>query len=220
MIGLDCKNIRELFSEYYDGYKPGEVSLEEIDAHLDECEACAAAYEEYAQLLHDVGKLPMPEAPPGFHKNLMDYVNKNEINKNEANKNTKRPAKRKTPIFLKVAPLIAVAASLIFALVWVSGVLDQTPTGYVPLAPFGEGTISPANGEIPNARITPPNGGYQLPDPIMGQLDIEIDINYPQEEEPSRNNTTQAVIIIVIFAVCMGLVAILLGRLFSRKKNP
>ena len=234
-----CKDIRELFSEYYDGYTPddgsqGEISHTQIFAHLQECADCAAAYKEYAKLLDDVRAIPMPSPPPHFHEHLMQYVTTN-INRTQLGGAAKR---RKLPLFRSLSPIVAVAASLIFAVVWVSGVLHQQPETFTPIAQFAYEEFLPITDRVqppengfhaggPLDRMLPlpglygendqpigimPIDGYIVPMPIG----IEIcDLSFqPYEDEPSRriSNTALTISITVILVAAFGAAAVVLSK--------
>jgi len=205
---MDCNNFRDLFSEYYDRQTSGKISYDEMTAHLAKCESCAAAYAEYAALFDDVRSLPEPELPEGFHDMLMEYV---QENKGRPEFIVTRPSKRKKYIITRMSPLMAVAASLIFAVVWFAGVFQPAPepNGYIPIAPL-DGTIgiAPVDGELPfpGGRMTPPDNG-------VGIVPLDIEIEYPLEEEPrTRSNLLLATAICAILAGTFCGVLVILGR--------
>jgi len=103
---MDCKDIQEFFSEYYDSMEADE----EITQHLQACHECDREYREYRQLLNDIRVLPEPELPPYFHKNLMAGVRKHA---------QAQQMKHRRTTYRRIALL---AASVLWAVVWVSGV--------------------------------------------------------------------------------------------------
>jgi len=68
---MRCENIRELFSDLYDGVANED---DEIAAHLRECPECAKDYEDYCNLLNELSDLPEPDLPEGFHDLAMAKV--------------------------------------------------------------------------------------------------------------------------------------------------
>ena len=220
MSRLDCKVFRELFSEYYDGYtpgkgSPGEIPRTEIKAHLDECAECAVAYKEYVQLLGEVRALPMLDIPEGFHEGLMDYVAEN---KHRPERGYNFPNIRARSIKRRVIPISTMAAVLLFAIVWVSGIFNQTPiqNGHESIEPFG---IAENIGEVdeftgPEGRILLPSDGYVPPMAIMGILDI-ADIEYlPEDDPPGRiSNATWVVVVGIILIVSIGSVIFIRSRI-------
>jgi len=203
---MRCENFRDLFSEYYDGQTTGEISHKEIAAHLAECEACAAEYAEYSALLDEVRNLPEPELPQGFHESLMGYVRENNSVLKPVFART--PNKRKRHIIARVAPLMAVAASLIFVVVWFAGVFQTEPphNGYMPIVPMdGIVGIVPAQGELPpiEGRGFPPDS-----EPETEPSYIEI-VCFQQRP---RNNLLLFATIGVILVMTLGGVIVITRR--------
>ena len=97
---MNCEDVGTLFSEYYDG----EGSTDEVLAHLQQCPACAAEYEKYAEFMDQVKALPTPELPIGFHAALMRRINSQKRRKS----------------FRRYLPLATAAAASLLVL-WIGG---------------------------------------------------------------------------------------------------
>jgi len=108
---MNCDDIRELFSEYYDAEGP----VDEVKAHLQDCAGCTKAFEEYTRLFDEVRALPESELPTGFHDALMRGV-RMEL----------RRKKRKA--FMPF--VMSAAASLLVAMLWFAGAFDFGAADY------------------------------------------------------------------------------------------
>ena len=134
---MRCNDIRELFSEYYEGEG---TSSGEVSAHLQECPACALEYEAFARLINEVRELPQPTLPVGFHETLMRGV-----------KIAAR--KRRLPVYMPM--VAAAAASILVIAIWVSGVFEvgtdywATPMAVsAPAPPMPPGAPAPQEMDI------------------------------------------------------------------------
>jgi len=116
---MRCEDIRDLFSELYDGVADEE---DEIAAHLQECNECAKDYMNYCNLLIELRELPTPELPEGFHDLAMARVR--EV--------MPRPKKRVKEYWHWAG--VGAAACLIGISLLVSGVSELTsvPPGAMP----------------------------------------------------------------------------------------
>jgi len=206
---LTCKDIRALFSEYYDGYAPGEdapgeITSAEIAAHLHECAACATAYKEYAKLLDDVRTIPMPEIPSGFHESLMEYV---EANKERPKYSSISQPKRKLSLFHTIPPFAMVAASLIFALIYSGAFVRQSVSVTEDYYPFTQVEttigITPSAGGLPYPMS--PRGPLPEGDPIpiapaVGLIEPFPEYFPQEEEQPEQRRTNN-----IVFAAIAGI---------------
>jgi anti-sigma factor RsiW len=148
---MKCEDVRESFSEYYDGERDDKVA-----AHLKDCAACASEYESFCNLIDEIRALPEPQLPSGFFDDLMYVVKKSQ--------------KKRGSFY---APyVLAAAASILLVMIWVGipnfNYTDETgdanfiafkepdsmirrfEVGIEDIAPFG---IEPV-GEMPQAVMS------------------------------------------------------------------
>ena len=137
---MNCDDIRELFSDYYDG----EDDTGEVAAHLLSCAACADEYQTFAALFDEMKNMPMPELPAGFHQRLMHGVNKE--------------ARRKK--YVRYMPFaVSMAASILVALFW-----------FAPMFGDGEGDFAvaaPASAPMVAAPASAPMVAEASPEPYI-----------------------------------------------------
>ena len=108
---MKCENVRELFSEYYDG----ETSLDvEITEHLDGCPRCSEEYEKFFHMLEGVANLPEPEVPSGFRQGLMAHA--------EGYFRGRKTGFTRVRFISALSSVAAAAASVL--LVWYLGIFD------------------------------------------------------------------------------------------------
>lgn len=100
---MGCAEIRELFSEYFDG----EV-YDDVLVHLQDCPACAAEFAKYCVLFNEVRVLPEPEPPAGFHEKLMMGIRG-------------RGLRRRNRLARFHPFAVAAAASVLLVIIWFSG---------------------------------------------------------------------------------------------------
>ena len=231
---MDCKDIRALFSEYYDEYDLGEISLEDFEAHLDECDECAAELEKYFEIMNRVRGLPRIDPPPNFSKTLASYVltNKDTI------KSIEKP---KIPFSIRTMPTVAVAATLIVAFILTMSFFDFNlmPGQFVPLDEhpiIGEylAPIAPAIAEFGGdadlevdlgigdpvlARGVVADGESEnIAVPFATALDVIPDWDYDYTSESPINFTLPLIIISVGLVAVLAAVIFIL-RLIRRKKD-
>ena len=232
---MNCKDARELFSEYYDNYSPSTVPGANLyvglEEHLESCPSCMEAFKEYVELFDQVRALPAPDTPEFLHELLMDHVTMKKtahMPTGQAVRNyqmlNKQPQKRPKPLYMKIAPIVAVAASLIFAVVWFSGMFGQpqypapVENGYISIQPFGGdmGLIDP------RARTLP--GEPQAPDvtigfaPAIGNLTIDEGYGLLETYDPPTNRMGATALAIIISIILIGVIASA-AVMFTRPKN-
>jgi len=223
MIIVNCKSFQALFSEYYDDCLPKEVPRAVVEAHLKECAICAAEYKKYAQILDEVQNLPDVDIPPGFHESLMEYVNARKHD------NAQSVTRRKRTMLYKIAPVVAVAASLVMVL-WVTGVLGPSVTNnytteFAPVAHYGIQQITPNMAELPNetalGRARRDLGDFEI---IEGSYYEEVEFTGVARERlylgldspPVRRNI---ILVIVICLVTAGFVAALVFAIKKKRSH-
>lgn len=231
---MDCKDIRALFSEYYDEYDLGAISLEDFEAHLDNCDECAAELDKYFEIMNRVRGLPRIDPPPNFSKTLANYVltNKDIVKSTE---------KRKVPFSVRTMGTVAVAASLIVAFILTLSFFDLNlmPGQFVPLdehpalgeyltpiAPaiveFGGDIDLEVNLGIDDAVMARGARAYgedeNMAVPFAIALDVIPDWDYTYTSESVINFTPLLIIVSVGLIVTLAAGLIILRRI-RRKKD-
>jgi hypothetical protein len=101
---MNCNEIRELFSEYYDS----ECGVSDaVTAHLKICEDCVDGYAAYKNLFDEIRAIPQPELPDGFHEKMMAAV--------KSAKNKKDSFSMNARVWIKAGSVMA-AGIIIFSL--------------------------------------------------------------------------------------------------------
>jgi len=188
---MECKDIRELFSEYYDSME----AEEEITQHLRECPECDREYDEYRQLLDEVQALPAPELPPHFHKTLLAGVHKYAH---------AQQMKQRHTTYKRIA---LIAASVLWATVWISGVFifdnqdsrnrsENWTTEYFAPAPTPAADVTEAEvdsgGWSPEEIFPVPALDSILPImPIDGRIAPPESISDTDEQQPQATPRTE-----------------------------
>jgi len=199
---MDCKKIQSLFSEYFDKDISAEIPLEEIEAHLATCDNCAAEFDKYAKLINEVRVLPEPELPQNLPQTLVSYVKRN---------------RKKSVSFRWVMPVVASAASLIFALVWFVTTPEIATEGFIQPYPAIEG--------IGGRAFVEPIDGYVEIMPMDGYIDImpiDIDILWdePVEESPPDSPFIRNIWLLLAFIAAMCAISgFILGARLKRKSK-
>jgi len=138
MMKSDCQDYQALFSDYYDGYEPevsltGEITREQLEAHLQKCAVCAGEYKKYTQFLDEIWELPEPGIPLGFHSSLMEYVEAHMYESTSYSPEiVHNIAKRRQPMYRKVVALAASVAVIAASFLLVMGFLNLGQLGRRP----------------------------------------------------------------------------------------
>ena len=230
----ECRELFSEYYDAYCDVKNAKASTShsKIKAHLEQCGDCMAAYNEYAFLFNEVRNLPEPEMPENFHKTLMKYVQENkedlpfytslvdddtasplsDIHSQLSIPEQGRGMSRVMPFITKqrkraitrITPIITVAASLIFIVLWVGGVFytPSQPTEYIPIVNFS----ASLEGALPAGR----DGRAVIPN----NLQYEPDEASPSEAVTnSRNNIFLATSVSVIVVGTFSSILLLIGSM-------
>ena len=110
---MKCEDVRDLFSEFYDGETE---QASEIALHFDGCSVCKNEFDSYSRLLVEVTNLDEPDVPEGFHSALVSYAD-------GFYRGRKRHISLTSHRFASVFGSLAAAAAAVL-IVWFSGVFD------------------------------------------------------------------------------------------------
>lgn len=185
---LDCKNIEQLFSDYYDNMLTP-VEQEAFYAHIANCHSCKIEYAKYHAVLTELANMPDIEYPPNLHENLMDYVHENKgSNQDVFSPLIQSTAKPKHPLWRTVAYSGVAAACIALAFVWMFNYIDQV----TPQPPYIE------DGTIPFARF------------------IEY-IDEPVVEATQSNNAPLAIAISIVLVGIIAIILFAIGKMRKQK---
>ena len=246
---MDCNHIEAMFSAYYDGGATQELNSKEEKAfedHLATCPHCMAQYKEYVNMLRAVASLSPPPMPENLHDTLMGYVTSQTAKNTLAKNKGKAPpvlspliestAKKPQSMFVKIASLTAVAASIVVALFWV---LNTIPfVGFNGGGFNGEFEGSGFAGSAFNEDMAPRGRDFAMGEDVMGEnasdtndlwwegdyipiarLDAEGSFPGALVETPAENNWLVATTISVVIVVFIAMVVIVMLRVNAGRKE-
>lgn len=104
---MDCKQVRELLSDYIDN-SISEEDARVIEAHLAQCEDCMQEYRELAHIVRLLSELPKQEIPKTFDASLHETLI--AVNRQNPSINVAKPVSRRSRLkrFTSVAAIFIV----------------------------------------------------------------------------------------------------------------
>ncbi len=109
---MNCSDAKELLSAYYDG-ELAEDQRSRLSEHLNGCSACAKELAGFEKLSHMAGSLTKPLPPADIWSHLTQ-----RLGQSSAGQNRPMPAGQRRPWSFSTPKLVALAATLLFA-VWI-----------------------------------------------------------------------------------------------------